>query len=80
MGQLSDTGRNRVAEFLAATAALHGAPAPVGGDLKFSVSPSVLQTLQELMVLDGSGFLQQINVMSVPEMKGERLFMDAELQ
>lgn len=69
--QLSAAGRKRVAEFIQQTGKALG----VNASEQFTIEPSLLQTLQPLIQLDGSPFLQRINVMPVPELKGQKLFM-----
>lgn len=69
---LTREGRQTVNEFIKATGLTHG-----GQDAtqQFTIEPSVLQTLNELISLDGQPFLQQINVVGVPELKGQKIFL-----
>lgn len=69
--QLSAETRAKIAAFVSQTAKLYGAE----GTQEFTIAPSMLQSLNELLVLDGSPFLQQINVMPVTELKGEKVFL-----
>lgn len=70
---LSEFARKKVIEFVSQTGKLYGADATQ----EFTVLPSMLQELNQLLVLDGSPFLQKINVMPVSELKGEKIFLSA---
>jgi P2 family phage major capsid protein len=69
--QLSQAGR------AAATLMFQQISQALGVDAthQYTIDPSVLQTLNELIVLDGTPFLNYINVTGVPELKGEKIFM-----
>lgn len=69
--QLSSAGLAKVEQFRTNMSAALG----VDASKQFSITPSLVQTLQELIQLDGSPFLQQINVAPVGELKGQKLFM-----
>jgi P2 family phage major capsid protein len=69
--QLSEAGRQRVDQFIKQTGQTYG----VDATRQFTVTPSISQELQPLIVLDGSPFLQMINVIGVSELKGEKIFM-----
>lgn len=56
-------------EYLARQASLNAVPS---ADQKFSVSPTVQQTI-ESKIQESSGFLQAVNLIGVDEMKGEKL-------
>lgn len=70
--QLSEDGRNRIDQFIAEIGRVYGADAT----RQFTVTPTIAQELQPLIQLDGSPFLQMINVLAVTEMKGEKVFAD----
>jgi P2 family phage major capsid protein len=69
--QLTTQGRQLVSQFVQQIGEVLG----VDATMQFTIEPGPLQTLNELIVLDGTPFLQAINVAGVPELKGQKLFM-----
>jgi P2 family phage major capsid protein len=70
--QLSEHGRKQIDAFIAQIGQVYG----VDATRQFTVTPTIAQELQPLITLDGAPFLQQINVMPVAELKGEKIFLD----
>lgn len=73
MYTLSNQARAALAGYFAQIAALNGVPIT---DIakSFTAVPSVAQTLETKMQ-EGSEFLSRINMITVPEMEGERLYL-----
>lgn len=48
-----------------------------GGEVgqQYAATPSVAQTLNEAIIVDGNWFLKLINIVPVPEIKGEKVFL-----
>jgi len=70
--QLSAVGRQQMFNLLAKMAQAYGAQQ---GAMEFAATPSVAQTLNELIVVDGNPMLELINIIGVPELKGEKVLM-----
>lgn len=68
---LSTEGSARLKQFLKE---YHQQTGIAAGE-QFAATPRMLQTLHDKIVEDGNWFLQRINVMGVPELVGQKLFM-----
>lgn len=71
---LSLHGRQQMQKLLALTAQAYGVDA---GTKYFAATPSVAQTLNDLIKEDGNWFHNLINVIPVKEIKGEKVMMSA---
>jgi P2 family phage major capsid protein len=69
---MRNTTRILLTAFVSQVALLNGIDASIAASTKFTVEPSVQQTLETKMQ-ESSEFLSKINLVGVPELKGEKL-------
>lgn len=68
---LSVLGRQKMNEFVANTAKAYG----VQPGETYAATPSVAQTLNDKIIVDGNWLLNLVNVLGVGELKGEKILM-----
>ena len=74
MYALTSQTRAALTAYIAQIAALNGLGDPAATRATFNVTPSVAQTLMA-KIQESSDFLKRINMINVPEMEGERLYL-----